>query len=276
MKNPLHEYRVFLSYPHNMRVLLITNLIYAFVMPVIEIFIGAYVMRNSNDVKMVIAYQLAVYTGIPFTFLVNGWLLQKINIKRLYSFGMLLSGVSMVCMMSLKELSLGGLIAAGLLMGMSFGLYWSNRDFLALSSTNDGNRNYYYGLETFFATNIGIVIPVSIGAFIGSFGARANVAYQIITGLVFVLTLIASWVLHRGEFDNPPRTPFIHFRSGDACHDPARQGRLARHAPDRRRRAVGHPALHSGTHHAAAPPHLHLRGGPRALRGRRDAERAAL
>lgn len=212
MKNPLHEYRVFLSYPHNMRVLLITNLIYAFVMPVIEIFIGAYVMRNSNDVKMVIAYQLAVYTGIPFTFLVNGWLLQRVSIKRLYSFGMLLSGVSMVCMMSLKELSVGGLAVAGLLMGMSFGLYWSNRDFLALSSTNDGNRNYYYGLETFFATNIGIVIPVSIGAFIGSFGAKANVAYQIITGLVFVLTLIASWVLHRGEFENPPRTPFIHFR----------------------------------------------------------------
>jgi hypothetical protein len=54
MKNPLHEYRVFLSYPHNMRVLLVTNLIYAFVLPVIEIFIGAYVMRNSNDVKMVL------------------------------------------------------------------------------------------------------------------------------------------------------------------------------------------------------------------------------
>ena len=212
MKNPLHEYRVFLSHPRNMRVLLVTNLIYAFVMPVIEIFIGAYVMRNSNDVKMVIAYQLAVYTGIPFTFLVNGWLLQAVSIKRLYSFGMLLSGVSMVWMMSLRELSLAELAGAGLLMGMSFGLYWSNRDFLALSSTHDGNRNYYYGLETFFATNIGIIIPVSIGAFISSFGAEANKAYQIITGLVFVLTILASWVIHRGDFQNPPRSPFIHFR----------------------------------------------------------------
>lgn len=212
MKNPLHEFQVFQSYPRNMRVLLITNLIYAFVLPVIEIFIGAYVMRNSNDVKMVIAYQLAVYTGIPFTFLVNGWLLQRINIKRLYSLGMLLSGVSMVCMMSLTELTISGLVVTGLLMGMSFGLYWSNRDFLALSSTRDDNRNYYYGLETFFATNIGIVIPVSIGAFISSFGDEANQAYQIITGLVFVLAIIASWVIHTGKFENPPRTPFIYFR----------------------------------------------------------------
>ncbi|MFZ4774784.1 MAG: hypothetical protein ACOYM3_05445 [Terrimicrobiaceae bacterium] len=55
-----------------MRVLHVTNMIYALVMPVIEIFVGAYVMRNSNDVKMVIGYQLAVYTGIPFTFYVTG------------------------------------------------------------------------------------------------------------------------------------------------------------------------------------------------------------
>jgi YQGE family putative transporter len=97
-------------------------------------------------------------------------------------------------------------------MGMSFGLYWSNRDFLALSSTRDSNRNYYYGLETFFATNIGIIIPVSIGAFISSFGSAANQAYQIITGLVFILAIAASWTIHRGKFENPPPTPFIHFR----------------------------------------------------------------
>ncbi|XHR27306.1 MAG: MFS transporter [Chthoniobacteraceae bacterium] len=212
MRNPLHEIRVFLSYPRNMRVLLIANLIYAFVMPVIEIFIGAYVMRNSNDVKMVIAYQLAVYAGIPFTFLLNGWLLQFVSIKRLYSLGMLLSGVSMVCMMSLHELSITGLALAGLLMGMSFGLYWSNRDFLALSSTNDSNRNYYYGLETFFATNIGIIVPVSVGAFISSFGVNANLAYQIITVAVFVLAIFASFVAHGGQFENPPQSRFLYFR----------------------------------------------------------------
>jgi hypothetical protein len=92
----------FLSYPHDMRSCL-TNLIYAFVLPVIDVFVGAYVMRNSQNVKMVVIYQLAVYTGIPFTFLINGFLLQHINIKRLYSAGMLLSGVSMAVMVSLRR-----------------------------------------------------------------------------------------------------------------------------------------------------------------------------
>jgi YQGE family putative transporter len=216
MQKILHEYRHFLSYPRNMRMLLITNLIYGLVMPVIEMFIGAYVMRKSDDVKMVVIYQLAVYTGIPFTFLVNGWLLQHVSVKRLYSAGMMLSGVSMVVMMSLHELSLLGLGIAGLLMGMSFGLYWSNRDYLALSTTSDGNRNYYYGLETFFATNISIVVPFVIGAFIGWYGGNDSVqigrAYQIITGIVFVLTFAASVVVHQGRFNNPPKSSFLYFR----------------------------------------------------------------
>jgi len=188
MQKIFHEYRHFISYPRDMRVLLVTNLVYGLVMPVIEMFIGAYVMRKSDDVKMVVIYQLAVYTGIPFTFLVNGWLLQHISVKRLYSIGMLLSGISMVVMMSLHQLSLLGLGVAGVLMGMSFGLYWANRDFLALSSTNDANRNYYYGLETFFATNIGIVVPFMVGAFIGWYGGeisgQVERAYQVVTAIL--------------------------------------------------------------------------------------------
>jgi MFS transporter, YQGE family, putative transporter len=216
MRKVLHEFRHFQSYPRDMRILVLTNLVYGLVMPVIEMFIGAYVMRKSEDVRMVVTYQLAVYTGIPFTFLVNGWLLQWVSVKRLYSVGMLLSGVSMMVMMSLDTLSLAGLGVAGVLMGMSFGLYWSNRDYLALSSTSDDNRNYYYGLETFFITNIGIVVPFLVGAFIGWYGGeiadQVTRAYQVVTLVVFVITIAASIILHWGEFKNPPRSQFLYFR----------------------------------------------------------------
>jgi MFS transporter, YQGE family, putative transporter len=218
MKKLFHEYRHFLSYPRNMRVLLITNLIYALVLPVIDIFVASYVMRNSRDVKMVVIYQLAVYTGIPFTFLINGFLLQWVKVKRLYSAGMLLSGVSMMVMMSLGNLSITGVGVAGLLMGMSFGLFWANRDFLALSTTNDSNRNYYYGLETFFYTNTYVLVPAIVGWFIESTGTRSwfggdrNTAYQIVTGFVFLLTLISSIIVHRGNFENPPKSRFVYFR----------------------------------------------------------------
>lgn len=205
----------FNSQPHNFRILVLTNLVYAFVLPVIDIFVAAYVMRSSNDPNKVVIYQLTIYTGIPLTFLLNGFLLKHFNIRKLYSAGMMLSAVSMVIMMSLKSLSIVGIGVAGLTMGLSFGFYWSNRDYLALAITNDGNRNYYYGLETFFYTIIAVVIPVTIGWFIegwGSGGSNVHGAYLVITGLVFGVTVIASIVCFRGNFTNPEQKKYIFFK----------------------------------------------------------------
>lgn len=213
-KKLISEIDHFKSQTHNFRILIFTNLVYALVLPVIDIFVAAYIMRNSNDTSKVVIYQLAIYTGIPLTFLLNGFLLKHINIKKLYSIGMMLSGVSMIIMMSLKTLDLIGIGVAGITMGLSFGLYWSNRDYLALSITNDNNRNYYYGLETFIYTIIAIAIPAAIGLFIQSkIGEdQKHQAYEIITAVVFVITIIASVVCYRGQFVNPVQKQYIFFK----------------------------------------------------------------
>ena len=203
--------------PRDMRVLLITNIIYALVIPVIDIFVGAYIMRSSDEPGLVAIYQLAAYTGIPLTFLINGFLLNKIKITHLYSFGMLLSGISMVFMMTLGEINALGVGFAGFTMGSSFGFFWANRDFLALNTTNDNNRNYYYGLETFFYTITFIIVPALIGWFIISsknwewIGTIGN-AYKIVTLVVFILTIIASIIIHQEKFQNPKQKKFIYFK----------------------------------------------------------------
>jgi len=214
----VNEYRVFNTYPKGMRILLITNLIYSLVLPIIEMFIGAYIMRNSHEAKLVVIFQLALYSGIPLTFAINGFLLRKIKIAWLYSFGMLLSGVSMSAMMMLHELDATGIGIAGLIMGLSYGFFWANRDFLALETTNDNNRNYYYGLESFFYTLTGVIVPYVVGVFIGAtdehhwFGGNTNMAYRIVTASVFLLTIISSIVVHRGNFVNPKQERFLYFR----------------------------------------------------------------
>jgi YQGE family putative transporter len=218
LKKPQEEYQYFLLMPREMRVLLVTNMIYAFVLPVIEIFVGAYIMRSSNDPKIVAVYQLTVYTGIPITFLFNGFLLSHIKISTLYSFGMLLSGLSMLVMMSLQNLSVTGVGIAGILMGCSFGFFWSNRDLLALNTTNDSNRNYYYGLETFFYTITFILVPVIVGAFLatadtrGWFGGNMASSYQLVTIVVFLLTILSSVVIHKEKFQNPEKKKFLYFK----------------------------------------------------------------
>ena len=212
------EIAFFKSHPLSMRVLLLTNLIYALVLPIIELFIGAYIMRNSSDISLVVIFQLSLYIGIPATFALNGYLLKYFKISRLYSLGMLLSGISMTAMMALDELTTWGIFGTGLIMGLSYGFFWANRDFLALNTTKDGNRNYYYGIETFFYTIAGIVIPFAAGAFIVAtknnawFDGNINFAYYCLAGFVIALTVLASVLVHKGGFQNPARTPFVFFK----------------------------------------------------------------
>lgn len=214
----MNEIKLFLSQPRDIRILLLTSLMYAFVLPVVDIFVAAYIMRNSSDVGRVVTYQLMVYSGIPVTFLINGFLLKILKPGLLYAFGMLLSGVSMLVMISLPELNFVGLALAGFIMGISFGFFWANRDFLVLVSTNDNNRNYYYGLETFFNTVTLVVVPICIGWFIEksealSWTESINEAYRYVIYAVIVITVIASILISKGDYSMAYNSRFVYLRN---------------------------------------------------------------
>lgn len=214
------EFQFFRQQPHNMKVLLITNLCFAFVLPVIEIFVGAYIMRNTNSPTFVAVYQLAQYTGIVASSLINGFLLRKVNVRTLYMFGILVSGISLLIMMTVHAISITGLIFSGLLLGVSVGFFWTNRYLLALNSTNDDNRNYFYGLESFFFSVCSILVPLAVGGFLavasgsGFLGMQfdINKAYQIVTFVALGICILACIALSRGRFTNPSQKKFIYFK----------------------------------------------------------------
>lgn len=211
------EIETFKSCPPSMRVLLVSNMIYALVLPVIEIFVAAYVMRNSHDVGKVVTYQLAVYAATPVAFFVNGLLLGRIGVKRMYAAGMVLSGAAMMMLMRSGVLTSAGIAGAGVAMGFATGLFWANRGFLALATTRNENRNYFYGLEMFSGTLTAVVVPAAIGWFIagtvryGWLGGIANHAYRVIAITVFALTAVSAGILQRGSFRNPAHTRFVFF-----------------------------------------------------------------
>ena len=63
-----------------MQILMVSNMMYALVLPVIEIFVAAYVMRNSQAVAKVVTYQLSIYAATPLAFYINGKLLGRLLI----------------------------------------------------------------------------------------------------------------------------------------------------------------------------------------------------
>jgi YQGE family putative transporter len=218
MRNIAAEYRAFLSCPRDMRVLMLANITFAVVMPIIEIFVAAYVMRNSHDAAKVVTYQLAIYTGIPVTFLVNGYLLRRIAMKHLYSFGMILSGGSLLALMSSDVVTPAGIATTGLLMGVATGFFAANRGFLALLTTDDTNRNYYYGVEMSAVTVTSVLVPLAVGWLIetapahGIFAGIKGGAYHAVAICACGITLISSLIVQRGRFKNPVIGRFLYWR----------------------------------------------------------------
>jgi YQGE family putative transporter len=212
------EFNVFLQCPPSMQVLMVSNMMYALVLPVIEVFVAAYVMRNSHAVAKVVTYQLSIYTATPLAFYLNGKLLGRVGAKHLYAAGMLLSGAAMMLMMELSILTPVAVAISGFTMGLATGIFWANRGFLALTATDDNNRNYFYGVENFMASLAAVAVPALIGTFIsgtilyGWLGGVANRAYHIIAMVVFGLTILSAGILERGTFRNPEHTRFVFFK----------------------------------------------------------------
>lgn len=214
------EYLFFRRQAPGMRTLLLTNMLYALVLPVVEIFVGAYVMRNTSDPVMVAFYQLMMYAGIITTSLVNGFLLKRYSVKTLYAAGILVSGLSMFGMMAIPSLGITALGVAGFTLGAASGFFWTNRYLLALYNTDNENRNYFFGLESFFFSVTSIGVPLFIGAFLSQLEGKEifgllfdiNRSYRVVTLFVIGIAVLACAVLRKGKFANPKETAFVYFR----------------------------------------------------------------
>lgn len=214
------ELDFFKSQPINIRTLLVTNLLFAIVLPIVEIFAGAYIMRNTGSSSYVMIYQLCMYIGVVITAIANGLLLKRFKATQLYSFGILISAVALMVMMFISNVTIAMLCATGLMLGLSTGFFWTNRYLLTLYSTNDENRNYFFGFESFFFSFWNIVVPVLAGAFLANIeGVKildkvlsVNNGYQIMTVIALLISIGACIALSKGQFRNPESKNFFHFR----------------------------------------------------------------
>ena len=214
------EIAFFKSQPKAIRTILITNLLFAMVLPLIEIFAGAYIMRNTGSPSWVIVYQLCMYVGVVMSALINGLLLRFFKSNQLYAFGILISAVALMVMMFIHTVTLPMLCITGFLIGLATGFFWTNRYLLTLYATDDSNRNYFFGFESFFFSLWNIVIPIVVGAFLSGVDGKeifgilfsVNTGYKVITVVAFIISICACIALSRGTFRSPESKNFFYMR----------------------------------------------------------------
>lgn len=193
--------------------LLTSITLYELTLPVFTIFINAYIYRETRDVTAVALYNLGMFMTLPFTYLVNGTLLNFINVKILMLLGLILKGLALVALIYFGQLSLAQVFIFGLIQGVPLGLYWANRSFLGLECTKDRNRNYYVGLEMTGITVAKIIAPVVIGVVIARGEAwvlySAHGAYQALSIISLIVLLLSAVPLFKMTTKYMPQTHLL-------------------------------------------------------------------
>lgn len=179
--------------------LLSSILLYNLIGPLLSLFINAFLWRQSKDLTLVAIYNLSLYVTIPVGFYLNGLLLRKFSSNNLYSFGLLLTGITVSTLLFLPKIDLMTVILFGLANGLASGLFWSNRNLLTLRTTQSNNRIYFSGIESSFKTLTNIVIPVLIGYFI-TFGSTINLytpiqGYKMIAIIMLLIIAIIGYLM---------------------------------------------------------------------------------
>lgn len=153
----------------------------------LRIFINAFILRKSNNILLVGLYNLGIAFGLPISFYLNGLALKRFKVTLLYFLGAVLQGLVLLPLLFSSKINQFPIFIPGFFFGITFGLYWANRNFLTLKVTKSKSRNFFSGTEISISTIIKVVAPFLIGSFI-ALGEQSQIynstqAYQLLAAL---------------------------------------------------------------------------------------------
>lgn len=173
--------------------LLYSYILYLISYPIIGIFINVFFWRQSNDITLIAAYNLGFFLALPLGFYLNGLLLKRFNILKLYWVGTVLQGLAAFLAIFFPSLSFYQVLLYGLIYGIGGGLYWSNKNYITLKITKGRNRLYYNSLEASIDLIINIIMPIILGWIIVLGEVTGVYAPETAYKVLMVLCLFMLW-----------------------------------------------------------------------------------
>lgn len=134
--------------------------------PILSTFVTASLWRSSFDPIIVASYTLTNWLVCPIAFYINGQLIKKIPVNKMFFAGTLIQGLVAASLLIFHPIGLLPIIFFGIINGFGLGFYFSNRNFLTFKSVTDEKQLYFYSLTNVSATITSIVIPPIAGWFI--------------------------------------------------------------------------------------------------------------
>lgn len=179
--------------------MIVSYALYLAAYPLLATFMNAYLWRSSGNLWSIVLYNLGYVTALPMAFYLNGVLLERFHVLRIYFFGALLQAVTPFFVLFFPLSGLFGLFLYGCVYGLGAGLFWGNKNYLDLQITRGTNRMYYNSIGQIFDLLMNILVPMSAGWFIilmtSTEATPTFIAYKIVMIAAFVLLFFSGFVV---------------------------------------------------------------------------------
>ena len=181
------------------RRLLTGYFLYGLAHPMIITFMNTYLWRASGDPVDLALYNMCWYAGLPFGFLLNGRLLKIFPTQKLFLLGCAFLGLGPLLLVAIGQSAAQYSWAFGLIVGISGGFFWGNRNYLTSRNTTSENRFSFISLESTLGAVSSIIAPLIIGWFL-VLGDRFNWysiahAYEIMSVLGWCLIIFVGYLI---------------------------------------------------------------------------------
>ena len=175
------------------KLLLTISALFTLAMGLSGIFINIFFWRQTNDITVIVIYNLLQYISIPVNFLFAGMLSKRKNgIWALrVGFGMFALFYSLILIIGNKGNAY--IYILGIVNGIAAGFYWLAFSILCFDFTDINNRDTFNGYNGSIAGIAGALAPVTSGYIISSFGGIRgyNIVFALTLSLFIVLIILS-------------------------------------------------------------------------------------
>jgi len=169
--------------------------------PLVGTFVNAYIFKNQGNLGIFVIYYLGFFLGIPFTFVINGWLLRRVKITYLYFFGTIMLAVGPLLLVFYANFSFIGYFIYGLILGVGVGFHWGNRNYFNQIETVDQERSYYFSV-TYASDTVTAILVSFLAGWLIVFGLD----YKVLMVVAFVFLFISASLIIAFPYSKQPDT----------------------------------------------------------------------
>jgi MFS transporter, YQGE family, putative transporter len=201
------EWRHYKTLSEKTRLLVSSFALRSIAHPLLTLFIHSFIWRSTFSLLSVSMYSLGFFIFLPIGFYVNGLLLRKIKISRLYLVGSIISTMSTIAIIFFSGNRSWHFLAYGFVYGFGSGIYWANRNFLSFQETESKERNYFFSITSVIGALIALVVTFFMGWLI-VLGEQnglytPTVAYWVFGVLASIILVWSGVVVLKGDYKSP-------------------------------------------------------------------------